>query len=88
MRPTTPASAPQNGPSQQRHRRIGRRWLAVAVAAVGAASVAIAVQPSDGATAKSAPGYQQDDLHRDTDAIQALGITGVQARVASTSGRD
>ncbi|MGV4986762.1 serine hydrolase domain-containing protein [Streptomyces sp. NRAIS4] len=88
MRSTTPASAPQNRPSQQRHRRIGRRWLAVAVAAVGAASVAIAVQPSDGATARSTPGYQQDDLRRDTDAIQALGITGVQARVTTTSGRD
>ncbi|MEV7234403.1 serine hydrolase domain-containing protein [Streptomyces sp. NPDC051020] len=88
MRSTTPASAPQHRPSQQRHRRIGRGWLAVAAAALGTASVAIAVQPSDGSAAKSAPGYQQDDLRLDTDAIQALGVTGVQARVTTASGRD
>lgn len=88
MKSTTPASAPQHRPSQQRHRRIGRGWLAVAAAALGTAGVAIAVQPSDGAAATSAPGYRQDDLRLDTDAIQALGITGVQARVTTASGRD
>ncbi|MGW2490852.1 serine hydrolase [Streptomyces sp. NPDC001606] len=88
MRSTTPASAPQNRPSQQRHRRIGRRWLAVAAAVLGTVGAAIAVQPSDGATARSAPGYRQEDLRRDTEAIRALGITGVQARVTTDSGRD
>jgi D-alanyl-D-alanine carboxypeptidase len=88
MRSTTPASAPQHRPSQQRHRRIGRGWLAVAAAALGTAGVAIAVQPSDGAAATSAPGYQQDDLRLDTDGIQALGITGVQSRVTTAFGRD
>ncbi|MFV5993705.1 serine hydrolase domain-containing protein [Streptomyces sp. NPDC056231] len=88
MRSTTPASAPRHRPSQQRQRRIGRGWLAVAAAALGTASVAIAVQPSDGSAAKSAPGYQQDDLRLGTDAIQALGVTGVQARVTTASGRD
>ncbi|MCX4537077.1 beta-lactamase family protein [Streptomyces sp. NBC_00841] len=88
MRSTTPASAPQHRPSQQRHRRIGRGWLAVAAAALGTAGVAIAVQPSDGAAATSASGYRQDDLRLDTEGIQALGITGVQARVTTASGRD
>lgn len=45
----------------------------------------MAVQPSDGA---SAPGYRQEDLRLDTDAIRALGVTGVQARVTTASGRD
>ncbi|MEU6091689.1 serine hydrolase domain-containing protein [Streptomyces sp. NPDC047085] len=88
MKSTTPASAPQLHPSQQRHRRIGRGWLAVAAVALGTAGVGMAVQPSDGAATTSAPGYRQDDLRRDTDAIQALGITGVQARVTTASGRD
>ncbi|WP_329375831.1 beta-lactamase family protein [Streptomyces sp. NBC_01351] len=87
MRFTTPASAPKHRPSQQR-RRIGRGWLAVAAVALGTAGVATAAQPSDSAAATSAPGYQQDDLRRDTSALQALGITGVQARVTTASGRD
>ncbi|MFC9926380.1 serine hydrolase domain-containing protein [Streptomyces sp. NPDC127190] len=88
MRSTTPASAPQNRPSQQRRRRIGRGWPAVAAAVLGTVGAAIAVQSSDGATARSAPGYQQEDLRRDTGAIRALGITGVQARVTTASGWD
>ncbi|MEU3750847.1 MULTISPECIES: serine hydrolase domain-containing protein [Streptomyces] len=88
MRSTIPASAPKHRPSQQRHRRIGRGWLAVAAAALGTAGVAAAAQPPDGAAATSPPGYQQDDLRRDTSALQALGITGVQARVTTASGRD
>ncbi|MFJ5718975.1 serine hydrolase domain-containing protein [Streptomyces sp. NPDC093149] len=88
MRSTTPASAPQQHPSQQRRRRIGRGWLAVAAVVLGTAGTAMAVQPSGGASATSAPGYRQDDLRLDTDALQALGITGVQARVTTASGRD
>ncbi|MFD0151191.1 serine hydrolase domain-containing protein [Streptomyces sp. NPDC055721] len=88
MNSTTPASAPKHRPSQQRHRRIGRGWLAVAAAALGTAGVATAAQPSGGAAVTSAPGYQQEDLRRDTSALQALGITGVQARVTTASGRD
>ncbi|MFH8517808.1 serine hydrolase domain-containing protein [Streptomyces gelaticus] len=88
MRSTTPASAPQHRPSQQRHRRIGRGWPAVAAAALAAAGVAMALQPSDGTAATPAPGYRQGDLRLDTDAIRALGVTGVQARVTTASGRD
>ncbi|MFC9705243.1 serine hydrolase domain-containing protein [Streptomyces sp. NPDC056943] len=88
MKSTAPASAPKHRLSQQRHRRIGRGWLAVAAAALGTAGVATAAQYPDGAAATSAPGYQQEDLRRDTSALQALGITGVQARVTTTSGRD
>ncbi|MFB6713896.1 MULTISPECIES: serine hydrolase domain-containing protein [unclassified Streptomyces] len=88
MKSTTPASAPQQHPSQQRRRRIGRGWLAVAAVVLGTAGAAMAVQPSGGASATSAPGYRQDDLRLDTDALRALGITGVQARVTTASGRD
>ncbi|WP_037645291.1 serine hydrolase domain-containing protein [Streptomyces exfoliatus] len=88
MRSATPASAPKHRPSQQRHRRIGRGWLAVAAAALGTAGVATAAQSSDDAATTSAPHYQQEDLRRDTSALQALGITGVQARVTTASGRD
>ncbi|MFJ9825168.1 serine hydrolase domain-containing protein [Streptomyces sp. NPDC101160] len=92
MTSTTRSSAPQHHPSRKptsgRRRRIRRGWLAVAAAALGTASVAIAVQPSDGTATPSATGYQQDDLRRDTDAVRALGITGVQARVTTASGPD
>ncbi|MEV5972226.1 serine hydrolase domain-containing protein [Streptomyces sp. NPDC051921] len=89
MTSTTSASAPQHRPSQQRHRRFRRgRWTAVAAAALATAGMAMAVQPSDGAVATTAPGYRQDDLRLDTTALQALGITGVQARVTTASGRD
>ncbi|MDV5147327.1 serine hydrolase domain-containing protein [Streptomyces sp. SBC-4] len=90
MRSTTPASAPKHRPSPQRHRRIGRWWPAVAAALLGTVGAAAAVQPADGdaAAPPSAPGYRQEDLRRDTSALQALGITGVQARVTTASGRD
>ncbi|MFF0478625.1 serine hydrolase domain-containing protein [Streptomyces sp. NPDC004284] len=88
MTSTTPASAPQRHPSPQRHRRIGRKWLAVAAAALGTVGAAIALQPADGASAPPASGYRQADLSRDTEALRALGITGVQARVTTASGRD
>ncbi|MFI8828777.1 serine hydrolase domain-containing protein [Streptomyces sp. NPDC053431] len=89
MRLTSPASAPQNRPSPQRHRRAGRRWPAVAAAVLGTASAAMAIPSSNGATPTFAQsGYQQDDLRRDADALRALGITGVQARVTTASGRD
>ncbi|MFH8620960.1 serine hydrolase domain-containing protein [Streptomyces vietnamensis] len=89
MKSTTPASAPQRHPSRPRHRRIRRKWLAVAAtAALGTVGVATTVQSSNGADAPFASGYRQDDLRRDTDALRALGITGVQARVTTASGRD
>ncbi|WP_369143935.1 serine hydrolase domain-containing protein [Streptomyces sp. R44] len=89
MTSTTPASAPQSHPSPKRRRRTGRTWPAVAVAAaLATAGVAATVQSSNGASAPSAPGYRQDDLRRDTEALRALGITGVQARVTTASGRD
>lgn len=89
MRFTPPASAPKHRPSQQRrHRRIGRGWPAVTAALLATAGLATAAQHADGASAQSAPGYRQDDLRRDTSALRALGITGVQARVTTASGRD
>lgn len=72
MRSTIPASA-----------------LAVAAAILAAVGVTTAVQPPENAAATAAhPGYRQDDLRRDTAALQALGITGVQSRVTTASGRD
>ncbi|MFE7582626.1 serine hydrolase domain-containing protein [Streptomyces gardneri] len=88
MTSTPTASAPKHRPSQQRHRRIGRGWLAVAAAALATAGAATACQPSDGAAVTSPPKYQRGDLRRDISALRALGITGVQARVTTTSGRD
>ncbi|MFB7355948.1 serine hydrolase domain-containing protein [Streptomyces gardneri] len=88
MRSTPTASAPKHRPPQQRQRRIGRGWLAVAAAALTTAGVATACQPPEGASVTSPPSYQQADLRRDTSALQALGITGVQARVTTASGRD
>ncbi|WP_194820014.1 serine hydrolase [Nocardia sp. XZ_19_385] len=88
MRSTTPAAAPQHRPSPQRRRRIGRGWLTVAAAALAAAGVAAAVQTPDDEAAPPAPGYQEVDLLQDTDALAALGITGVQARVTTASGHD
>ncbi|WP_432110211.1 serine hydrolase domain-containing protein [Streptomyces sp. AA1529] len=53
------------------------------------AGAAVAVPLSADARETAAPGYRQQDLRRDTDAIRALGITGVQARVGTTGpGRD
>ncbi|MFE7546704.1 serine hydrolase domain-containing protein [Streptomyces gardneri] len=88
MRSTPTASAPNHRPSQQRHRRIGRGWLAVAAAALATAGAATACQPPDDAAVTSPPSYRQGDLRRDISALQALGITGVQARVTTASGRD
>lgn len=85
---TSTASAPQHRPTQQRHRRIRRGWPLVAAAVLGTVGAALAAQPSDGAPATSASGYREDDLRRDTDVLRALGITGVQARVTTASGRD
>ncbi|MFF0751851.1 serine hydrolase domain-containing protein [Streptomyces sp. NPDC004267] len=64
------------------------------MAAFAATGVAVAVQSSGGTGATPAPepapapGYRQADLLRDTDAIHALGVTGVQARVSTTAGPD
>ncbi|MFF8837605.1 serine hydrolase domain-containing protein [Streptomyces sp. NPDC015130] len=88
MSSTPTASAPKHRPSPQRHRRIGRGWPAVAAVALATAGVAIAGQPPDDAAVTSPPVYQPGDLRRDTSALQALGISGVQARVTTASGRD
>ena len=61
----------------------------MAAAVLGAAGAAIAVQPgADGTPAPSAPDYRQDDLRRDADALRALGVVGVQARVTTAAGQD
>ncbi|WP_020578169.1 serine hydrolase domain-containing protein [Actinopolymorpha alba] len=95
MRSTTPASAPHHPntplsgrPAQRQHRRIVKRWLATAAAALVTAGAAVAIPLTADAHDATTPGYGQDDLRRDIDAIQALGVTGVQARVTTGTGRD
>ncbi|MER7000371.1 serine hydrolase domain-containing protein [Streptomyces sp. NPDC000410] len=100
MTSTSPAAAPhhpdaplpdrpnQSNQRDRQHRRTGKRWLAAAAAVLVTAGAAVAVQrPADGHEA-TMPGYGRDDLRRDTDAIRALGVTGVQARVTTVPGRD
>ncbi|MFE4334608.1 serine hydrolase domain-containing protein [Streptomyces sp. NPDC056831] len=91
MRSTSPTAAPRHPrlPDQpdRQHRRTGKRWLAAAAATL-TAGAAVAIPLLADAHEATAPGYRQDDLHRDTDAIQALGVTGVQARVTTRPGRD
>ncbi|KAB8165260.1 serine hydrolase [Streptomyces sp. 3MP-14] len=81
-----------------------RRWsLAAATAALLAVGTAVALQlpaepaqdsPQDTARATGADreppaaGYGADDLRRDTEALHALGVTGVQARVSTGAGAD
>ncbi|TDC13614.1 class A beta-lactamase-related serine hydrolase [Streptomyces sp. 8K308] len=95
MRFVSPASAPPHSntplpgrPARRPRRRVHDRWLATAAAVLVTAGTAVAVQLPADAHEATAPGYGQDDLRRDTDAIQALGVTGVQARVTTGRGRD
>ncbi|WP_369200033.1 serine hydrolase domain-containing protein [Streptomyces sp. PU-14G] len=90
MRPTGPAAArrPSHTPplgQPDGHRRIGRRWWAAAVPLV-TVGAALAVQLPGDAHEAASPAYRQADLRRDTDAIRALGVTGVQARVTTGPG--
>ncbi|MGY1433643.1 serine hydrolase domain-containing protein [Streptomyces reniochalinae] len=82
-RPTTPP--PDNSGGQ---RRAGRRWLSAAAAALATVSAAVVIQWPVDAHEAAAPGYGRAELRRDTDAIRALGVTGVQARVTAGPGRD
>lgn len=66
---------------------MGARWRAAVAAALVAVGAAIAVQLPAGSGA-APPGYGRDDLRRDADALRALGVTGVQARVTTGPGRD
>ncbi|WP_062208337.1 serine hydrolase [Streptomyces sp. NBRC 109706] len=77
-------TAPTRKTGENRKNR--RWWLVAGTAAVASIAAVVAAQlPSD---AEHAPAYGQDELRRDTDAIQALGITGVQARVTTGDGPD
>ncbi|SDL08160.1 D-alanyl-D-alanine carboxypeptidase [Glycomyces sambucus] len=87
MTRTDPALAPQrDSETTTDRRRIGRRWTALAAAVLLAAGAAVAVELAT--TPDEVSGYGQDDLLRDTEALEALGIVGVQARVATDSGPD
>ncbi|PSJ25992.1 peptide hydrolase [Streptosporangium nondiastaticum] len=94
MRFTNPSSdqrhpgTPVPDRAGRQHRRIGKRWPAAVAAALVIAGTAVAIQPAADAHDSAAPGYGQDDLRRDTDALQALGVIGVQARVTTGPGRD
>ncbi|MEU4966225.1 serine hydrolase domain-containing protein [Streptomyces smyrnaeus] len=94
MRLTTPTPAPHHphtsppDRTSRQRRRIGKRWLTAVVAALVTAGAAAVIQLPADARESTAPGYGQDDLRRDTDAIRALGVTGVQARVTTGPGRD
>jgi D-alanyl-D-alanine carboxypeptidase len=70
------------------HTRSRRRWAAVAATVLVAAGTSAAAQFPADAHHADRPGYGLDDLRRDADALRALGVTGVQARVTTASGRD
>lgn len=55
--------------------------------AVWAAALVVAVGLGVGAARVAGPGYDQDALQRDLDAIRAAGATGAQARVTTADGR-
>ncbi|MDT0270406.1 serine hydrolase domain-containing protein [Streptomyces sp. DSM 44915] len=82
-----PSNRPSDRPERWR-RRAGRRWLPAAALALVAACVAVGLQLPAGAHDAAPAGYRQSDLRRDTDAIRALGVTGVQARVTTDVGRE
>lgn len=65
-----------------------RWWLAAAGLAVAAIGTAAAVQLPGDSTETRTPPYGQDDLLRDVEAIEALGVVGVQARLTTDSGPD
>ncbi|MEU6926415.1 serine hydrolase domain-containing protein [Streptomyces sp. NPDC046631] len=93
MRFTSPSAVPRPDTSvsdqpDRQHRPTGKQWLAAVAAILVIAGTAVAVQLSADARDSAAPGYGQEDLRRDTDAIEALGVTGVQARVTTGPGRD
>ncbi|MEO3849408.1 serine hydrolase domain-containing protein [Streptomyces sp. B8F3] len=87
MESTHPTAPPHHPPTRPR-RRIGRRWPAAAAAVLVTACAAVAVHLPADAHETAEPGYGRDDLRRDTDALRALGVTGVQARVTAGPGRD
>jgi D-alanyl-D-alanine carboxypeptidase len=82
-------STDTTAPSPDPRRRKSKRWLAagaVAVAIAGTAAAAVFL-PQDSPDSPT-PAYGQDDLLRDAEALEALGIAGVQARVSDDSGPD
>ncbi|MYV99491.1 serine hydrolase domain-containing protein [Streptomyces sp. SID3343] len=84
--PQAPPPDPSDGPDRQRRRRIGKRWPALAAAVLVTAGAAVATRiQTDG---HEASGYGQDDLRRDADAIKALGVIGVQARLSTVGNGD
>ncbi|MEU6246956.1 serine hydrolase domain-containing protein [Glycomyces sp. NPDC047010] len=85
MTTSDPALAPHPNPAApQRNRR--RRWWAATAAVLVAAGAAVTVGLMN--DRDEAPAYGQEDLLRDTEALEALGIVGVQARLSTESGPD
>ncbi|MDN3242564.1 serine hydrolase domain-containing protein [Glycomyces tritici] len=79
-------STTSSGPSTSRRR--GKWWLAAAALALAIGGTAAAVHLPDDTSETDAPAYGLDDLQRDAEAIEALGVVGVQARVTTGSGPD
>jgi D-alanyl-D-alanine carboxypeptidase len=83
---STSTTAPSSDPLKPR--RKSKRWLAAGALAIAIAGTAAAVALPDDPPDTGPPAYGQDDLLRDTEALEALGIVGVQARVTTDSGPD
>lgn len=88
MQSSTTTASPVPNTALHR-RRIGRWWFATAaLALVITGGTAAAVHLPDDSPETATPAYGQDDLLRDTEAIEALGVVGVQARVTIDAGPD
>jgi D-alanyl-D-alanine carboxypeptidase len=81
-------STDTTAPSPDPRRRKSKRWLAAGAIAVAIAGTAAAVFLPQDSPDSPTPAYGQDDLLRDAEALEALGIAGVQARVSADSGPD
>jgi D-alanyl-D-alanine carboxypeptidase len=83
---TTTTTATSSDPHTPR--RLGTWWLAATGLAVAAIGTAIALHLPSDPPETDTPAYGQDDLLRDIEAIEALGVVGVQARLTTDSGPD
>lgn len=83
MTSNSTAAASPDPRTPRRPRRIGRWWLAATALTLVIAGTAAAVALPEDEPENPTPAYGQDDLLRDTEALEALGVVGVQARVTA-----